>query len=100
MTDYEMEIGLQLLKENPKCDYIFSHTCPRMFEPYICDLFLPQVNQKMIDKSTERYLNNIIDMCRYKRYYFGHFHDNRNIPPYQATMLFHDVIELGDKICM
>ena len=50
--------------------------------------------------NTERYLNNIIDMCRYKRYYFGHFHDNRNIPPYRATMLFHDVIELGDKICM
>ena len=100
MTDDEMGIGLRLLKENPKCDYIFSHTCPKMFEPYICDLFLPQVNQKMIDKSTERYLNNIIDMCRYKRYYFGHFHDNRNISPYQATMLFHDVIELGDKICM
>lgn len=100
MTDDEMGIGLQLLKENPKCDYIFSHTCPLMFEPYICNLFLPQISQKTIDKSTERYLNNIIDMCEYKRYYFGHFHDNRNIPPYQATMLFHDVVELGDKICM
>lgn len=98
MTDDEMGLGLRLLKENPFCDYILSHTCPRLFEPYICDLFLLSLDQRKVDKGTEHYLNNVVDMTRYRRYYFGHYHDNRNITPYKATMLYDAVLELGGKL--
>lgn len=97
MTEEERKIGLELAKKNPEVDYILAHTCPRVFEPFIQDLFLIQIDQSKADKTTENYLNNIIELCHYKRFYFGHYHDNRNIEPYKATMIFHDAIPFGKK---
>lgn len=98
MTEYEQIRGIHLAEKTRYCDYIFAHTCPSMFEPYICDLFLRGLDQSKIDKTTENYLNTIINMVKYERFYFGHYHDNRNIIPYKATMLFDNVIELGEKL--
>lgn len=78
-------------------DYIFAHTCPLYFYPFIQDLFLSQIDQSKIDKTTERWLNQIVENTKYERFYFGHYHDNRNIEPYKATMIYHQPLELGYK---
>lgn len=79
-------------------DYIFSHTCPYSWEFYISDLFLPSVDQGVIDKNTEKFLDKIILNTKYSHYYFGHYHQNRDIPEQNATMLFHKAIPLGESL--
>ncbi|MCC8068808.1 MAG: metallophosphoesterase [Ruminococcus sp.] len=86
MTDLEKENILNNLK--PHYDYIFAHTCPRVFEPFIDDLFLSFLDQSQIDKSMENWLNIIINNTTYERFYFGHYHDDRDINPYKATMIY------------
>lgn len=99
MTEEERQQGLKMLDLcGNSCDYILAHTCPRAFEPFISDLFFSSLDQNKIDKTTENYLNKVIDNCKYQRLYFGHYHDDRNIIPYQATMLYRGVIELGEKL--
>lgn len=97
LTEKERLAGLELIKfHNYKFDFILAHTCPRIFEPFIQDLFLSSTCQSKIDKTMENYLNLIVEQCKYERFYFGHYHDNRNIIPYRATMLFHHAILFGD----
>lgn len=79
-----------------KVDYILAHTCPRSFEPFIQDLFLPAIDQSKVDKSMEMFLDTIIDLVEYDRFYFGHYHDNRDISTYKGTMIFDQPLELGD----
>lgn len=76
--DYnEMQYGRDLL---PKCNYevdlVLSHTCPIMCEP--TDLFLPSVDQNLVDKTMERYLGEIEWRVSYKAWCWGHFHDFRD----------------------
>lgn len=80
--------------ENPY-DYIFAHTCPNRWIPYIEDLFLPQVDQSTVDKTTELFLDDIIAQTDYNHFYFGHYHDNRDLFE-AATMLFHEALPLGE----
>lgn len=76
-------------------DYVFSHTCPLKYEP--SDLFLDFINQDKVDKSTEEWLSEIERKLKYERWYFGHFHENREYG--NAEMLFEAIKELGtDKI--
>ena len=87
----------ELLEDlEPKYDYILAHTCPNMWIPYIQDLFLPQVDQSMVDKSTEIFLNEIVASVEYKRFYFGHYHDNRYLHEF-ATMVYHEAIPFGSS---
>ena len=89
---------LSLLAHDIDFDYILAHTCPYSWEPYINDLFLSGINQNQIDKTTEKFLDNILDDCSYKHFYFGHFHDDRDIPEVKATMLYKKFIPLGEYI--
>lgn len=76
-----------------KVDYILSHTCPLMYEPR--DLFITSIDQSKVDKSTEEWLSSIASKLEYKKWYFGHFHENRD---YQdAVMLFEEIRELGKE---
>lgn len=70
-----------------KVDVVLSHTCPRKYEPTEC--FLPNVNQSMVDKSTEDWLDKIEDRLDYKRWYCGHWHTNKQID--RIEFLFHNV---------
>lgn len=80
------------LKElNWQVDYVFSHTCPLLYEP--TDLFLDFIKQSDVDKSTEEWLSFIEQKLYYKKWYFGHFHDNREY--YRAEMLYEKIKELG-----
>jgi 3-oxoacid CoA-transferase subunit A len=99
MTEEEREIGLELLERfNNKCDLVLSHTCPVIFEP--TDLFLPMIDQSMVDKTTERYLGQIEYKLDYRAWAFGHFHAYRDYPRTDGRrklMLFNDcAVELED----
>ena len=93
-----MQRGLELLNDyNWKCDLVLSHTCPIMYEP--TDLFLPIVDQSMIDKTMERYLGQIEYKLDYRAWCWGHYHKFRDYPRPDGrfrTMLFNDyAIELN-----
>lgn len=58
-----------------KFDYVCSHTVPIEHEPI--HLFMTYVDQSTVDKSTERYLQEIyekLDQNYLKQWLFGHFH--------------------------
>jgi len=94
----EMEQGLQLV-DAASFDLILSHSCPFSWEKYINDLFLGGLDQSKIDKSTEKFLDEIINKIKsYNHWYFGHFHDDRDIPEVKATMLYKKIIPLGKYI--
>ena len=94
LSEEEKQELLEYLE--PEYDYILAHTCPYMWIPYIQDLFLPQVDQSMVDKSTEIFLNEIVACVEYKRFYFGHYHDNRDLHEF-ATMIYHEAIPFGSS---
>ena len=96
--DYNEQERLKIFAHDMDFDYILAHTCPLSWEPYIQDLFMSSINQSTVDKTTEKFLDDIIDDCSYKRFYFGHFHDDRDLPLVNATMLFREIIPLGQKL--
>ena len=82
---------------NRTYDYVLSHTCPAGWLPHIQDLFLSQLDQGKIDKTMENYLQYVASNIHWDHWYFGHYHDDRDISSYKATMMFHQELNLGDS---
>ena len=78
-------------------NYVFTHTCPSSWMPYFRDLFISAVDQRTVDKSTENYLYHVASNIHWDHWYFGHYHDDRDIPGMNATMLFNQELELGES---
>lgn len=77
LTKEEMDLGLQMVESHKnKCDLILSHTCPIGYEP--TDLFMSTIDQSMVDKTMERYLDFIEHGVDYKIWLWGHFHEFRD----------------------
>ena len=85
LTEEERTRGWELIKQLKSVDLVFSHTCPCMFEP--TDLFLPNVDQSLVDKTMERYLGQIEYVLDYKLWCFGHFHSTRVYPKRQSSQM-------------
>lgn len=82
---------LTKLKENNyKIDIILSHTCPLKYEPK--EAFLKQIDQESIDKTTEKFLNQVEELTTYKKWYCGHFHIDKIID--KIRFMSDDIIEL------
>lgn len=83
--------------QNP-VELFLTHTCPIKYEP--TDLFLPTVNQAMVDKSMERFLAEVEKKYPKAIYLWGHYHDNREFPAFSGQwkriMLFDKIINLND----
>ena len=75
-------------------DYIFSHTCPKKFDP--SEFYLPTIDQELVDKTAELWLDKIEDRLDYDRWFFGHFHCNQNIG--KAAAMISEIEEL--KTCI
>lgn len=58
-------------------DVVLSHTCPLKYEPR--EVFLEGLDQSTVDKSTEEWLGRIESRLRYKRWYCGHYHTEKNV---------------------
>jgi 3-oxoacid CoA-transferase subunit A len=79
MTEKERKDGLDLINKNFKnYDIVLSHTCPISYEP--TDLFISSIDQNMVDKTTEKYLEQIEHELKYKLWCWGHFHKTRIYP--------------------
>lgn len=77
---------------------ILSHTCPYKWEKYIKYLFLNEIDQSLVDKKTEIFLDKILDNMFYKHWYFGHFHDDKDFYSIAATMLYQKIIPFGEYL--
>ncbi len=65
----------QLAKNDWKIDVVLSHTVP--FEYMPIDMFIKGLDQSTVDNSTEDWLSDIESKLKYKWWYAGHFHTDR-----------------------
>ena len=81
-----MENGINNLEKiNYKVDYIISHCCPTS-------------NQTLINPTYKRdiltdYLQEISEKCKFKKWYFGHYHENKQLNP-QYILLYNEIVPL------
>lgn len=69
------------IKRIESVDYVLSHTCPFSYIPR--EMFLPNINQKVVDDSTERWLEDVRQILDYKKWYCGHWHINKRVDDIQ-----------------
>lgn len=60
-----------------RIDLVLSHTTPLKYVPI--EVFLPGIDQRTVDRSTEIWLDHIEDRLDYRRWYCGHFHTEKEI---------------------
>ena len=70
-----------------KYNYVLTHTCPFEWQP--TELFLPSIDQNKVDNSMEISLGELERTITYDKWYFGHFHGNKNMGKYE--MLFEKI---------
>ena len=86
-TEDEMNNGLKNLKKvNYKVDYIFSHCCPTSLLTLIGGTGFK--NDLLTD-----YFQQISEKCEFKKWFFGHYHGNRQINS-QYVLLYEDIVPL------
>ena len=86
-TNEEMENGNKNLeKVNYKVDYIISHCCPTSVQAIL------GAGKYKKDCLTD-YLQQISEKCEFKKWYFGHYHDYRQVNS-QYTLLYEDIVPL------
>lgn len=93
LTPEEMKNIFERIK-NENVDFVFTHTCPSIYEPK--DLFLSCVDQSTVDKSMEYWLNDVKNSVNWKIWCFGHFHADR--VEYPCVEQFYYQYEEIDKI--
>ena len=64
------------LSEN-RINVVLSHTCPLKYEP--TEVFLSQIDQSKVDKSTEIWLDKIESSIEYMAWFCGHWHTDKRI---------------------
>ena len=72
-----------------KVDAVLSHTTPLKYVP--TEVFLTSIDQRLVDKSTEIWLDSIESRLTYKHWYAGHFHTEKDID--RLTLLFGSIRE-------
>ena len=85
-TKEEMQNGIKNLeKVNYKIDYIISHCCPSNIQSLI--------NLSYKKDILTDYLQEISEKCEFKKWYFGHYHDDKQINS-QYVLLYNDIVPL------
>ena len=83
-------VETQLEKVQWSVDYVFSHTVPLPYEPR--EAFLPYIDQRTVDKSTEKWLDAIESRLNYENWYAGHYHLDWCLD--RVRILYEDFLEL------
>ncbi len=73
-----------------RVDVVLSHTAPLKYEPV--EEFLPTIDQSLVDKTTERWLDAIEARLDYGHWYLGHYHCERREA--KVSILFEEFVEL------
>ncbi len=89
------DILLQVI-QNPKFEYVFTHTAPKRFIP--TDLFLPIIDQSTVDESMEVFLDSIYELVNnagaLDTWYCGHYHADKRLS--QNVNLFYKTYTMLD----
>ena len=85
----KQRVEAKLKELDYKIDVILTHTVPLKYEP--TEVFLPNVDQSKVDKSTEIWLDKIEEMTDYKKWFAGHYHTDKSID--KLTIMFNDIME-------
>ena len=83
----ELAEGLRnLIQNNWSVDYIISHCCSTSTQEKIADrTYQPDI--------LTRYFEKIKEMCRYRKWFFGHYHDNMNVNS-KEVLLYDQIIRI------
>lgn len=84
-------VEAQMDKAGWQVDYIFSHTAPLGFEPWYA--FLPDHNQSLVDKTTEKWLDGILRRVDCDGWFCGHYHIDDQMGP--VRIMYHEFLELN-----
>ena len=90
--DSRINAGKTIKEFNGSFDLVLSHTCPRKY--LVHDLHHVYSDEHEIDYSTEDWLDEIEGQISYHHWYFGHFHQDRDINE-KVTAVYDKVIEIG-----
>ena len=89
-TEEEMQNGIENLeKNNYKVDFVISHCCPTNIQA-----LLGRGTYKK-DYLTD-YLQEISEKLEFKKWYFGHYHENKQLND-KYVLLYEDIIPLEFK---
>lgn len=87
LSDGEMKIvEKRFARQYKKFDYILTHTCPYEWRPR--HLFLSYVDQSTVDNTMEHFFSKIKEEISFKKWYFGHYHADWDVPGEPAKMLY------------
>ena len=70
-------------------DAVLSHTVPLRYVPV--EVFIAGIDQRLVDKGTEEWLDSIENRLEYKHWYAGHFHTEKDID--KLTLQFESIRE-------
>ena len=76
LTINEMNNILDKYKDK-HVDIILSHTCPLKYEP--TEVFIQGIDQSIVDKTMEIFLDKIEENINYNKWYCGHYHTEKQI---------------------
>ena len=86
-SEDELAEGLRnLIRNDWDVDFIFSHCCASSTQERIAGgMYQPNI--------LTRYFEKIKEMCRYREWFFGHYHDNKNIGN-KEILLYEQIIRI------
>lgn len=90
----EMDLGIKTLEENNwNVDFVFTHDCPTsdLFQLYH---FLDKSGLPVESYELTNYLEEIKVKLNYKKWFFGHHHDNRAIDD-KDLLLYEQIIRIN-----
>ena len=90
----EMDYGVNTLRSvHWKVDYVITHTAPeQFFSVYQHASF----GKELLNCPTQSYLTELCKQLRYKKWYFGHYHDDVESSFHKCRLLFEDIVKLGE----
>jgi len=91
--EIKQRVEARLAEEGWKIDVVLSHTCPLKYEPV--EVFLPQIDQSTVDKSTEEWLDAIEDRLEYQKWFCGHYHTEKVVD--KLIMMYQSIRALGSE---
>lgn len=97
LTEDERDNLLYLVENDDYYDIVVSHTYPRNLEPKIEYLFMSGLDQNLIDKTTEDFLQKVSDKIEFTHWFFGHLHDDKELDE-KHTLLYHNPANIYDYI--
>jgi len=80
-----------LALQHNQVDYIVTHTAPMRFV-----LPVPSAVGRTADCRTSKILGAIAKKIKYKKWFFGHFHQDAADNRYQCRWLYRDIVAIKD----